>query len=66
MTSAKLIIKLIHAVGDIVNRDARVRGLLKVVFLAELSGVARREYHSRCRFVRTDFDRGMEASGPAI
>jgi starch phosphorylase len=32
--SAKLIIKLIHAVGDIVNRDERIRGLLKVVFLA--------------------------------
>ncbi len=32
--SAKSIIKLIHAVGEIVNRDERVRGLLKVVFLA--------------------------------
>jgi glycogen phosphorylase len=32
--SAKLIIKLIHAVGDVVNRDERVRGRLKVVFLA--------------------------------
>ncbi|MBI4749146.1 MAG: glycogen/starch/alpha-glucan phosphorylase [Acidobacteria bacterium] len=30
---AKLIIKLIHAVGEVVNQDPAVRGLLKVVFL---------------------------------
>jgi glycogen phosphorylase len=32
--SAKLIIKLIHSVGAVVNSDARVGGRLKVVFLA--------------------------------
>jgi starch phosphorylase len=30
---AKLIIKLVHAVGEVVNRDPEVRGRLKVVFL---------------------------------
>jgi starch phosphorylase len=30
---AKLIIKLIHSVGDVINRDPAVRGLLKVAFL---------------------------------
>jgi hypothetical protein len=33
--AAKLIIKLITAVGDVVNRDPQVRDRLKVVFLQE-------------------------------
>src|SRR5262245_65070601 len=32
---AKLVIRLINAVGDIVNADGDVGGLLKVVFLAD-------------------------------
>lgn len=34
---AKLIIKLIHSVGEVVNADARVKGRLKVVFLPDYS-----------------------------
>lgn len=34
---AKLIIKLIHSVGEVVNADASVRGRLKVVFLPNYS-----------------------------
>jgi starch phosphorylase len=32
---AKLIIKLIHSVGEMINADSRVRGRLKVVFLPD-------------------------------
>src|ERR1035441_3567823 len=34
---AKLIIKLIHSVGDMINADSRVRGRLKVVFLPDFN-----------------------------
>jgi starch phosphorylase len=34
---AKLIIKLIHSVGEVVNSDPRVKGRLKVVFLPDFS-----------------------------
>ena len=34
---AKLIIKLIHSVGEVVNADPQVRGRLKVVFLPDFS-----------------------------
>jgi glycogen phosphorylase len=33
--TAKLIIRLVNAVGDVVNRDPEVSGLLKVAFLAD-------------------------------
>jgi starch phosphorylase len=36
-STAKLIIKLIHAVADVVNVDADVRGRLKVVFLKDFN-----------------------------
>ena len=34
---AKLIIKLIHSVAEVVNADARVKGRLKVVFLPDFN-----------------------------
>jgi starch phosphorylase len=35
--TAKLIIKLIHSIGEIINGDPRVRGRIKVVFLPNFS-----------------------------
>ena len=33
--AAKLIIKLIHSIGEVVNADPRTRDLIKVVFLPD-------------------------------
>ncbi len=55
---AKLIIKLVHDVGRVVNNDPAVRGMLKVVFLPNYNVSSRRGDHSRLRPLRADFDGG--------
>ena len=61
---AKLIIRLINAVGDVVNNDPRRRRLLKVVFLRRLPRLAGRADHSRPPTCREQISTaGTEASG---
>ena len=52
---AKLIIKLIHSVGEAINSDPIVRGRLKVVFLPDFSVKAGPEGVPRGRSFRADF-----------
>jgi starch phosphorylase len=60
---AKLIIKLINAVGDIVNRDPRVRGRLKVVFLANFNASLGQLIYPAADLSEQISTAGMEASG---
>ena len=53
---AKLIIRLVNAVADVVNADPR-RAEAAVAFLAQLPRLARRENLPRDRPVRADLDR---------
>lgn len=60
---AKLIVKLINAVGDVVNRDPRVRGRLKVVFLANFNASLGQLIYPAADLSEQISTAGMEASG---
>ena len=60
---AKLIIKLITRVGDIINRDPAVKGRIKVVFLPNFNVKTGQQHLSGRGSVRADLHAGKEASG---
>jgi starch phosphorylase len=60
---AKLIIKLIHAVGDVVNRDPQVNGFLRVAFVPDLSVRNGQRIYPAANLSEQISTAGKEASG---
>ena len=60
---AKLIVKLITSVGDVVNRDPAVRGLIKVVFLPNFNVSSGQRVYPAAELSEQISMAGKEASG---
>jgi starch phosphorylase len=60
---AKLIIKLIHSVGEVVNRDADAKGKLKVIFLPDFNVTLGQRVYPAADLSEQISLAGLEASG---
>jgi starch phosphorylase len=62
-TMAKLIIKLIHSVAEVVNHDAETRDALRVVFIPDFNVKTAQHIYPACNLSQQISTAGMEASG---